>query len=209
MGFASRTVDRLRLLPRDSNPLGEKAVVMRLSEAGWVFVLFVGLSLAGKGSTAWAQFGSFFGGGSVETIDLPNFKAIAQARLAATQDVDQQLPEQTKNLAKGYVIVDVRSEREVKVSIIPGAITKKQYEQAIERYKDRTAVVYCTIGGRSAQYAKELKGKGITVKNFKGSILQWVQAGLPVVTPDGEPTNRVHTYSSRYKIPDRYEQVTD
>lgn len=209
MALSLRTVYRLWLWLRDSNPMGKKAVVMRLTEAGCVFVLFVGLSLAGKGSTAWAQFGSFFGGGSVETIDLPNFKAIAQARLAATRDDDQQLPEKAKNLAKDYVIVDVRSEREVEVSVIPGAITKAQYEQNIERYKDRTAIVYCTIGGRSAQYAKELKGKGITAKNFKGSILQWVQAGLPVVTPGGEPTNRVHTYSSRYKIPDRYEQVTD
>jgi rhodanese-related sulfurtransferase len=107
-----------------------------------------------------------------------------------------------------FVLVDVRSDAEVNVSIIPGAITKAEYEKNRDNYQGRTVIPYCTIGGRSGTYAKQLAKNGVRVKNYEGSILKWVEAGLPLVTLDGKPTNRVHTYSDRYRIPEKYEQVT-
>ncbi len=155
---------------------------------------------------AWAQFGGLFGGPKVETIETADLQKLLQQQLQAEtkakeSGVDAPQPD--------FVLVDVRSDAEVKVSVIPGAITKAQYEKERQRYQGRLVIPYCTVGGRSGAYAKQLTKDGVKVKNYKGSILKWVDAGLPVVTLDGQPTNRVHTYSDRYRIPAKYEQVTE
>ena len=93
----------------------------------------------------------------------------------------------------------------MKVSVIPGAITKAQFEKDRSQYQDRMVIAYCTVGARSGSYAKHSRVK---VRNYQGSILEWVGAEVPQVTLDGKPTNRVHTYSSRYRVPARYQQVT-
>lgn len=49
----------------------------------------------------------------------------------------------------GIVLVDVRSQAEQAVSVIPGAITAQQYEVGTDRYAGKTVVPYCTVGGRS------------------------------------------------------------
>jgi rhodanese-related sulfurtransferase len=157
--------------------------------------------------TAHAQLGDLLGlGPSIEVI--------------STSDLATMLKDQVKGAKEGltsdqslekadFVLVDVRSEPEVKVSVIPGAITKAQFEKDREKYRGRTVIPYCTVGGRSGAYAKQLAKEGVTVKNYKGSILEWVNNELPVVTLEGKPTNRVHTYSNRHRIPAKYEQVTD
>ena len=106
-----------------------------------------------------------------------------------------------------YVLVDVRTKEESSVSLLPGAITKFEYELHPERYKGRTVIAYCTSGYRSGQYAQKLVQQGAKAKNFKGSILEWCRTGLPLVSPEGEPTNRVHTYSSKNKVPDKYDAI--
>lgn len=155
---------------------------------------------------AEAQFGDLFGGGSnVETIETDTLaKMLSEQREAENKakEAGMEAP------PAPFVVVDVRSEEEVNVSVIPGAITKAQFEKYREQYADRLVIPYCTVGGRSGAYAKQLAEDGVKVKNYKGSILKWVDAGLPLVTLKGKPTNRVHTYSDRYRIPDKYEQVT-
>ncbi|KAA1258698.1 molybdopterin biosynthesis protein MoeB [Rubripirellula obstinata] len=156
-------------------------------------------------SPVQAQFGSWFGGPKVETIDtaqLQKMLAENQTKIDEAKAADAKLPE------PDFVVVDVRSDKEINVSIIPGAISKAQYEKDSAKYQDKLVIPYCTVGGRSGAYARELAGKGVNVKNYKGSILKWVDAGLPLITPEGQPTNRVHTYSDRYRIPAKYEQVT-
>lgn len=106
-----------------------------------------------------------------------------------------------------YVLVDVRTPEEYHVSLIPGAITKEQFEKHKPQYRDSNIVVYCTTGYRSGQYAQKLIVEGFTAKNFKGSILAWCHAGMPLVTMQGERMNRVHTYSSQYKAPANYTAV--
>lgn len=154
---------------------------------------------------AEAQLENLLGSGpEVETISVGELKALLdrqQEREAAAAKSGQEKP------AADFVLVDVRSEEEVDVSVIPGAIPKAEYEANRDRYRGRTVIAYCTVGGRSARYASELKKSGVPVKNFKGSILQWVDAELPLVTLDGKSTRRVHTYSDRYKVPAKYEAV--
>ncbi|MCM2371457.1 rhodanese-like domain-containing protein [Aporhodopirellula aestuarii] len=156
-------------------------------------------------SPAPAQFGGFFGGPKIDTIstdDLHKMLVQKQQSEAKAREAGKPVP------LADFVVVDVRSEAEVNVSVIPGAVTKAEFEKNAEKYRGKLVIPYCTVGGRSGAYAKELVAKGVKVKNYQGSILKWVGAGLPVVTLDGELTNRVHTYSDRYKIPPKYEQVT-
>ncbi|TWU47050.1 rhodanese-like domain-containing protein [Rubripirellula reticaptiva] len=164
------------------------------------------LCLIAETPIASAQFGGLFGGPNIETIETDELHKMlesqSQAELKAKES-SAEIPQAS------FVVVDVRSDAEQRVSVIPGAITKAQYEKDTNLYADRLVIPYCTIGGRSGAYAKLLAGKGVKVKNYKGSILKWVDAGHPLVTLDGKPTNRVHTYSDRYRIPATYEQVTE
>lgn len=155
---------------------------------------------------ASAQLGGLFGGPKVETIETADLSKMLQQQQKAEAKAKES---GMKAPQADFVVVDVRSDAEVKVSVIPGAITKAQYEKNRQKYQGRTVIPYCTVGGRSGAYAKQLAKKNIKVKNYQGSILKWVDAGLPLVTLDGKSTNRVHTYSDRYRIPAKYEQVTE
>lgn len=105
------------------------------------------------------------------------------------------------------VLVDVRTEGERGVSTIPGAISRMEFESSIEDLGDRRVVAYCTIGARSSQFAREMAELGIEVANLDGSILAWTHAGGPLVS-DGEETNRLHVYGSRWNlVPAGYEAV--
>ncbi len=53
-----------------------------------------------------------------------------------------------------FILVDARTEKEFAVSVIPGAIPAKQYEQNHEEFQGRTVICYCTSGYRSEQYAQ-------------------------------------------------------
>ncbi len=166
---------------------------------GWM----LGMSLSARDTQA--QWGGFFGGPKVETIEtdelvrLLNEQRRAEARAQKNGDEPP---------AATFVLVDVRTDAEVNVSVIPGAITKSQYEANRASYAGRLVIPYCTVGGRSASYAKELTRRGEAVKNYAGSILEWIESELPLVTLKGESTQRVHTYSNSYRVPPQYVKVT-
>jgi rhodanese-related sulfurtransferase len=106
---------------------------------------------------------------------------------------------------KSIVLVDVRSDNETRVSVIPGAITKAQFEANPDKYKGKTAICYCLSGGRSGKYVKQLKSKDVPAVDLKGSMLGWCEAGLPITTLDGNPTKRVNVFGN--KVPAEYESV--
>jgi len=110
--------------------------------------------------------------------------------------------------SKDVVLVDVRSPEEIAVSIIPGAISVSEFEANFQQYRAAEVITYCTVGVRSAYYADKLIDAGVRARNYEGSILDWVGAGLPVVTSAGEATRRVHVYSRRYSVPPPYKAVT-
>ena len=103
------------------------------------------------------------------------------------------------------VIVDVRDKAETDVSVIPGAITKSEFEKNSRQHQGKVVIAYCTVGYRSGIYGKKLASKGWQAYNYKGSILDWCENQLPLVSFDGKETNRVHTYSSKYKVANGYE----
>jgi len=105
------------------------------------------------------------------------------------------------------VLVDVRPAEEREVSMIPGSITKEEFEAHPDRYRGRTIVPYCTIGARSGVYGKKLMKQGWEVRNLKGSILLWTYTGEPLKDADGD-TRRVHTYGKKWAlVAEGYEPV--
>lgn len=97
------------------------------------------------------------------------------------------------------VLVDVRSREEQAVSMIPGAITRKEFEDSADEYRGTTVVAYCTIGYRSGRYTRELQKKGWNAYNLRGSVLAWAHAGLPFVNAEGE-TRAVHVYGALWNL---------
>jgi sodium/bile acid cotransporter 7 len=97
------------------------------------------------------------------------------------------------------VLVDVRTQPEREVSMLPGAITSEELEADPERYAGKTLVTYCTAGYRSGLFARKLDEKGWEVLNLKGSLLSWSHTGEPL-EHDGEPTRRVHTYGPDWDL---------
>ena len=112
--------------------------------------------------------------------------------------------------ASGYLLVDVRSEEERAVSVIPGAISEAEFDRLKKSTKDRQVYVYCTIGHRSGLYTERLQKEGFAIYNLKGGVLSWAHAGGSFVGNDGKPTRKVHVYSKKYALlPDGYRAVLD
>ena len=69
------------------------------------------------------------------------------------------------------VLVDVRTARERKISLLPGAITKAEFEERREEFKDKLIVSYCTIGFRSGVYTVDLGKRGFRAKKSQRQCL--------------------------------------
>lgn len=108
---------------------------------------------------------------------------------------------------QALVLVDVRTPQEQRVSMIPGALTRQDFEADRDRYRDAAIVAYCTIGARSGEFAAELAKQGFRVRNLEGGILAWTHVAGPLNGPDG-PTRKVHVYGRRWNLAaDGYEAV--
>lgn len=108
-----------------------------------------------------------------------------------------------------FLLVDVRSEAEQAVSILPGAITAEEFEARMDEYRrsGRTLVAYCTIGARSSAYVRRMRQRGIDMINLEGSVLAWTHAG-GMLTAGNEPTKRLHVFGRRWNLAaDGYETV--
>lgn len=93
-----------------------------------------------------------------------------------------------------YVLVDVRTDKEMATSIVPGAIPLDEFEARAEELSDQTVVVYCTIGYRSGLAAMTLAERGIDVRNLAGSLLAWTHAGGELHGEQG-PTRDAHVFA--------------
>ncbi len=118
------------------------------------------------------------------------------SRIDATQ-VDQWLrdPHRAKPL-----LLDVRTQPEYAVSHIGGArhIEPTSDPAAVEVANDTPIVTYCSVGYRSAAFAKKLKEAGFThVQNMTGSIFDWANKGYPI-EQNGRPVRQVHPYNARW-----------
>lgn len=97
------------------------------------------------------------------------------------------------------VLVDVRSTREQKVSMIPGAITREAFEKDADRFKKFHIVVYCTIGYRSGIYAQKLRRQGFQAYNLIAGVLGWAHAGQKFSSVTGDSLT-VHVYGKEWNL---------
>ena len=105
------------------------------------------------------------------------------------------------------VLIDIREPREQQVSMLPGAITEKEFMNNPAKYKDAVKIAYCTISYRSGKFVQKLQKKGIIVYNLKGGMLAWAHDGGKVFDQNGE-THRIHVYGRKWDLgPKRYQAV--
>jgi rhodanese-related sulfurtransferase len=112
------------------------------------------------------------------------------------------------------VLLDIRQPEEQAVSMLPHAITPKDFAARFRKGipKGKRIVVYCTIGYRSGKYAMELAGQGIRAENLEGGMLAWSHVGGPFEVRNdaglATPTRRVHVFDKGWNFlhPD-YEAV--
>ncbi len=105
------------------------------------------------------------------------FKAVGP--LIATRIINDEEP----------LILDVRENAEVKDGIIANALhiplselPKRMAE--LDPYRDRSVLVYCRSGSRSASAARRLRRSGFEkVYNLAGGIMAWADQHLPVARP--------------------------
>lgn len=98
------------------------------------------------------------------------------------------------------VLIDVREKKEFRVSHLPGAVHLPRAGEIVRRYKSFTGmvVVYCSVGYRSADMARQLTATGMKrVFNLKGSIFAWANRGYQLVNKQGT-TGFVHPYNRHW-----------
>lgn len=86
------------------------------------------------------------------------------------------------------VVVDIREDAEARKGSIAGArhipvSVFKQRMSELEKFRERTIVVVCQTGSRSAPICEQLVGAGYpSVAQLRGGIVAWEGAGLPLKT---------------------------
>ena len=124
-------------------------------------------------------------------------------------DVLDLTPRQAVNLIADQkaVFIDTRKPEEQQVSMLPGAITEKEFLNNYKSYEDHVKIAYCTISYRSGVFVENLQKDGIPIYNLKGGILAWVHDGGKVYDQSGE-TYRIHVYGQEWNLaPEQYEAV--
>ncbi|OQW48200.1 MAG: hypothetical protein A4S09_13910 [Proteobacteria bacterium SG_bin7] len=102
-------------------------------------------------------------------------------------------------VSRDSILIDVREENERAVSMIPGAVTRVQFEHSRERFRKAKLVFYCTFGNRASEYAQIVRRDSFIVSNLRGGIIGWVQAGLPLVR-NGGAAKKVHTQNKFFSL---------
>jgi hypothetical protein len=102
--------------------------------------MLLGLGLL-AGSVALAQFGGLF---------APDVPSVTVEELIAASEQGG-FPVDGDEGRKRFLLVDVRDDNEHSVSLIPGAITRSDYESNRARYAAQRIVPYCTVGYRSGR----------------------------------------------------------
>jgi len=109
-------------------------------------------------------------------------KELERKQIAETVSVT----EAAELFSAGSFLLDVREQSEWDAGHIEGAVLIPLDQLATrmsEVPKDKTVLVICRSGNRSAQARDQLRNAGyIQVTSIDGGMNAWIQAGYPVVT---------------------------
>ncbi len=125
-------------------------------------------------------------------------------------EVDEISPEYAmKEFNSGDVLfVDARTEAEMSVSTLPKAISKEEFLDNKNLYKNKKIVSYCTIGYRSGLFAQKMKKSNIKVYNLSAGILGWTHGGGKVYDSRGI-VQRIHVYGKDWDYaPNGFDTIT-
>ncbi|PKG99763.1 rhodanese-like domain-containing protein [Paraglaciecola sp. MB-3u-78] len=115
-----------------------------------------------------------------------------------TAELDTQLAENDE-----LVLLDAREKAEYELSHLPNAqwigYDEFSLKSVADANKDKTIVVYCSIGVRSERIAEKLKLNGFkTVLNLYGGIFAWANEGRILLDKNQLPTQSVHGYNKKW-----------
>lgn len=101
------------------------------------------------------------------------------------------------------VFLDSRAKKEYTISHIKGAkwIGYDEFNANSLKgiSKDKTIIVYCSVGYRSEKITKKLNKLGYkNVSNLYGGIFEWVNQGQKVYNNQNASTLKVHTYNKAW-----------
>lgn len=120
-----------------------------------------------------------------------------------SHSVDEITVKEAKQL-QNVVFLDARERKEYTISHIKNAIwigyDTFNLQSLSKTPKNKTIIVYCSVGYRSEKISEQLLKNGYTsVKNLYGGIFEWANEGLPVYNQKG-PTKAVHAYDRTWGI---------
>jgi len=137
----------------------------------------------------------FFGG----TPTWKGINASIDRQYPMVKDIDIDSLKDFLDQGKSVLLIDVRDKEEFAVSHLPGAVNLTKPKE-VTVAKDTAIVVYCSVGVRSAIFAKELSEQGFTdVRNLRGSIFAWGNKGYPL-RRGATPVTVVHPYDKKWGV---------
>jgi molybdopterin/thiamine biosynthesis adenylyltransferase/rhodanese-related sulfurtransferase len=138
---------------------------------------------------------------------MPNYRELLQQVKREISEVDASRARELIDAGEP-VVVDVREQDEWDEGHIPGAvhIPRGHLESRIERAApepNRSIVLYCSSGNRSAFAAKTLEDMGYQdVASLSGGFTDWKRNGFPVELQAGLDAPRRARYSRHLLIPE-------
>ncbi|MFK7960979.1 MAG: rhodanese-like domain-containing protein [Phycisphaerales bacterium] len=123
----------------------------------------------------------------------PRFLALVEDARTRIEEWTVDETHRSRDRGDGFLLIDVREDREWLAGRIPGAIhlgkgvIERDVEAAVPA-KDQRMVLYCGGGFRSALAADQLRVMGYTdAISMDGGIRGWRESGLPV--DEGPPAS--------------------
>jgi rhodanese-related sulfurtransferase len=109
-----------------------------------------------------------------------------------------------KEILQKAILLDTREKAEFEVSHLKGArwvgYDTFSMESVRDIPKDKPIIVYCSVGARSQDIGKKLRGAGYReVYNLYGGIFHWVNEEKPIYSGQ-MTTNRIHVYNRIWSV---------
>lgn len=101
------------------------------------------------------------------------------------------------------LLLDAREPDEYAVSRIRGAVhigyESPDFTVTDSLPRDRELVVYCSVGKRSEEIARQLETSGFTkVYNLWGGIFDWANRGYPIADAADRRVYKLHPYNAAW-----------
>ena len=99
------------------------------------------------------------------------------------------VPDLPNPLPEDVTVLDVREPMEWVHGHIEGALHVPMHDlpAALPDLPDGRLLVVCAVGGRSAHAVAYLAAHGRDALNLDGGMVDWAQAGRPMVSETGQP----------------------